>query len=44
MNNPDHIAESLETIFELKYLNYLIRIRDEKFRPGIEEIWIRELG
>jgi hypothetical protein len=29
MNNPDHISESLETIFwGLKYLNSLMRIRD----------------
>jgi hypothetical protein len=27
MNNPDHISESLETIFGLKYLNFM-RIRD----------------
>jgi hypothetical protein len=31
MNNPDHIYESLETIFwVLKYLNSLMQIRDEK--------------
>ncbi len=31
MNNPDHISESLETIFlGLKYLNSLMRIRDGK--------------
>jgi hypothetical protein len=30
MNNPDHISESLETIFGLKYLNSLTRIRDGK--------------
>jgi hypothetical protein len=37
MNNPDHISESLETIFELKYryLNSLMRIRDgKKFGSG----------
>jgi hypothetical protein len=28
MNNPDHISESLETIFGLKYLNSLMRIGD----------------
>jgi hypothetical protein len=29
MNNPDHISESLETIFcGLKYFNYLMRIGD----------------
>ncbi len=31
MNNPDHISESLETIFWVKkYLNSLMRIGDEK--------------
>ncbi len=37
MNNPDHISESLETIFGLKYLNSFIRIRDreKKFGSGI---------
>jgi hypothetical protein len=38
MNNPDHISESLETIFGLKYLNSLMRIRDpgwKKFGSGI---------
>ncbi len=47
MNNPDPISESLETsFFELKYLNYLMQIRDlgwkkfdrdpgwKKFDPG----------
>jgi hypothetical protein len=37
MNNPDHISESFETIFVvgLKYLNYLMRIRDgKKSDPG----------
>jgi hypothetical protein len=28
MNILDHISESLETIFGLKYLNSLMRIRD----------------
>jgi hypothetical protein len=39
MNNPDHISESLGTIFELKYLNSLIQIQDprwEKFGSGIK--------
>jgi hypothetical protein len=39
MNNPDHISESLETIFGLKYLNSLMRIRDpgwKKFGSGIK--------
>jgi hypothetical protein len=30
INNPDHISESLETIFGLKYLNSLMWIRDGK--------------
>ncbi len=30
MNNPDHISESLETVFWLKYLSSLMRIRDGK--------------
>ncbi len=32
INNPDHISESLETVFGLKYLNSLMRIRDK--HPG----------
>jgi hypothetical protein len=32
MNNPDHIFESLETICWVKYLNYLMRIREGKIR------------
>jgi hypothetical protein len=27
MNKPDHISDSLQTIFGLKYLNSLMRIR-----------------
>jgi hypothetical protein len=53
INNPDHIAESLETIFlGLKYLNSLMWIRDpgrkkfgsgmEKFGSGIEKIRIQD--
>ena len=35
MNNPDHISESLEAIFGLKYLNSLMRIRiRDLFDPG----------
>jgi hypothetical protein len=30
MNNPDHISESIETIFGLKNLNSLMRIWDGK--------------
>jgi hypothetical protein len=44
MNNPDHIFESLETIFLvflwLKYLNSLMRIRDpgwRQFGSGMEK-------
>jgi hypothetical protein len=41
MNNPDHISDSLETIFGLKYLNSLMRIRDprweKKFGSGMEK-------
>jgi hypothetical protein len=40
MNNPNHISENLETIFWIKYLNSLMRIRDlgwEKFGSGIRE-------
>jgi hypothetical protein len=29
INNPDHISESLETIFGFKYFNSLMRIRDQ---------------
>ncbi len=28
MNNPDHISESLETFFWVKYFNSLMRVRD----------------
>jgi hypothetical protein len=40
MNNPDHISYSLETIFGLKYLNSLMRIRDpewKKMGSGMEK-------
>jgi hypothetical protein len=36
MNNPDHISESLETIFWVKILNTLMWICDGK------KIWIRD--
>jgi hypothetical protein len=39
MNNPDHISESLEPFFGLKYLNSLMRIRDPEWKnsdPGSE--------
>jgi hypothetical protein len=36
MNNQDHISESVETIFGLKYLNSLMWILDgKKFGSGI---------
>jgi hypothetical protein len=45
INKPDHISESLETIFWVKkYLNSLMRIRDpgwKKFGSGMEKIRIR---
>jgi hypothetical protein len=35
MNIPDHIYESIETIFWVKTLNYFLRIRDGKYLdPG----------
>jgi hypothetical protein len=40
INNQDHISESFETIFGLKYFNSLMCIRDlgwKKFGPGIRE-------
>jgi hypothetical protein len=40
MNYPDHISESLETIFWVKYLNTLMRIRDS----GWKKIRIRDPG
>jgi len=44
MNNPDHISDSLETVFRLKYLNSLMRIRDpgwKKFGSGRKTSQIR---
>ncbi len=32
INNPDHISDSLETIFGFKFLNSLMRIREGKIR------------
>ncbi len=38
MNNTDHISESLETIFLVKILKFLLRIRDgKKFGSGIRD-------
>jgi len=37
MNNPDHVSKSLETIFGLKYINTLMRIRNPGWKnsdPG----------
>jgi hypothetical protein len=47
MNNPDHISESLETVFWFKILNLnsLMRIRDGKsWDPGsgMAKILIRD--
>jgi hypothetical protein len=46
MNNPDHISESLETIFwRLKYVNSLVQIRDlgwKKFGSGFRNTWNNE--
>jgi hypothetical protein len=40
MNNPDHISERLETIFLVKILPFLIRIRDGKImEPGSGMVW-----
>jgi hypothetical protein len=43
--SPDHISESLETIFlGLKYFNSLMRIRDpgwKKFGSGMKKVRIR---
>jgi hypothetical protein len=47
MNNPDHIPESLETIFGLKYLNSLMWIRDpgwKKFGSGIQDPGWKKFG
>jgi phage baseplate assembly protein W len=36
-NNPDHISESIETIFLVKFSNSFMRIRHEKkFGSGIK--------
>ncbi len=40
MKNPDHISKSLETIFRVKILNSLMRIRNPGSR--VEKIWIRD--
>jgi hypothetical protein len=42
MNNPNDISESLKTIFGLKYLNSLMRIRHSG--SGMEKIQIRDPG
>ncbi len=41
MNNPDHISESLETIFWVKILKSLMHIRDpgwKRFGSGMEKL------
>jgi hypothetical protein len=39
MNNPDHISESLKTIFGLNYLNSFMWIRDGKNSdPGWKKV------
>jgi hypothetical protein len=42
MNKANHISESLETIFVLRYLNSLMRIWDPG--SGMEKIRIRDPG
>jgi hypothetical protein len=48
INNPDHIFLELKNhFFPLKYLNYLMRIRDGKNsgpRSGFEKSRIQDLG
>jgi hypothetical protein len=39
MKNPDHVSESLEAIFWVKYLNSLMRIRDPG--TGMEKLGSR---
>jgi len=38
MNNPDHISESLETVFSVKILKFF----DAVPGSGMEKIWIRD--
>jgi hypothetical protein len=40
MNNPDHISESLETIFWVNILKFF----DADPGSGMEKIWIRDPG
>jgi hypothetical protein len=50
MNNPDHISESLETIFWAKILEFFgadpgsgrEKIRIQDLGSGMENIWIRD--
>jgi hypothetical protein len=47
MNNPDHISESLETIFWVKILNFFDSDPGsgrKKFGTGMEKIRIRDPG
>jgi hypothetical protein len=38
INNSDHISESIETIFGLKYLNSLVRIQEPRWKKFGSEI------
>jgi hypothetical protein len=40
MNNPDHISESLETIFRVK----MLKVFDADPESGMEKIWILDPG
>ncbi len=40
MNNPDHISESLETIFWVKILKFFYVVPGS----GVEKFWIRDPG
>jgi hypothetical protein len=42
MNNPDHISESLKTIFWVKILKFFEDPGLKKFGSGIEKIRIRD--
>jgi hypothetical protein len=45
MNNPDHISESLETIFWVKILKFFDAYPGcKKFGSGMEKIRIRDPG
>jgi hypothetical protein len=44
MNNPDHISESLESIFRLEYLNSLMRIRDPGWKNSDQSSGMEKFG